>query len=94
MATTPKRGRGRPPGKYVEVKSMLTPAQLEQLDQWARRHKTTRVAAMRQAVDELVGTVPVRGTTAYVPAGPQDLLDLVQDLEARIAKIEARAERK
>ncbi len=94
MATTPKRGRGRPAGKYVEVKAMLSPAQLEQLDQWARRHKTTRVAAMRQAVDELVGTVPVRGTTADVPARPQDLLALVQDLEARIAKIEARAKRK
>ncbi len=94
MATTLKRGRGRPPGKYVEVMAMLTPAQLEQLDQWARRHKTTHVAVMRQVVDELVGTVPVRGTTAEVPTGPQDLLALVQDLEARIAKIEARAKRK
>ncbi len=35
---------------------------LKQLDKWARKHKTTRAAALRQAVDELVYTVPVRGT--------------------------------
>ncbi len=71
MATTPKHGR--PPGReYVAVvTTRITPAQLKQLDTWAREHKTTRAAALRQAVDELVNTVPVRGTTADVPAAPR-----------------------
>ncbi len=50
------------------VTTRITPAQLKQLDKWARKHKTTRAAALRQAVDEFVYTVAVRGTTADVPA--------------------------
>ncbi len=56
---------------------------LKQLDKWARKHKTTRAAALRQAVDELVYTVPVRGTTADVPAAPRDLVALARKLRAR-----------
>ncbi len=73
MATTPKHGW--PPGReyLAVVTTRITPAQLKQLDKWARKHKTTRAAALRQAVDELVYTVPVRGTTARGPAGPSGL---------------------
>ncbi len=65
------------------VTTRITPAQLKRLDKWARKHKTTRAAALRQAVDELVYTVPVRGTTADVPAAPRDLVALVRKLKAR-----------
>ncbi len=83
MATTTKHGR--PSGReYVAVvTTRITPAQLKQLDKWARKHKTTRAAALRQAVDELVYTVPVRGTTADVPAASRDLVALVRKLKAR-----------
>ncbi len=65
------------------VTTRITPAQLKQLDKWASKHKTTRAAALRQAVDELVYTVPVRDTTADVPAAPRDLMALVRKLKAR-----------
>ena len=65
------------------VTTRITPAQLKQLDKWARKHKTTRAAALRQAVDELVYTVPVRGTTADVPAAPRDLMALARKLRVR-----------
>ncbi len=65
------------------VTTRITPAQLKQLDKWARKHKTTRAAALRQAVDKLVYTVPVRGTTADVPAAPRDLVALARKLRAR-----------
>ncbi len=55
MAKTAKRGRGRPPGKsYVVVKAPLTPAAIELLNMWARKHKTTKAAALREAVDKLL----------------------------------------
>ncbi len=83
MATTPKRGR-LPGREYpAMVTARITSAQLKQLDKWARKHKTTRAAALRQAVDELVYTVPVRGTTADVPAAPRDLVALARKLRAR-----------
>ncbi len=46
------------------------------------REYVAALAALRQAVDEL-DTVPVRGTTADVPAAPRDLVDLVRKLKAR-----------
>ncbi len=64
------------------VTTRITPAQLKQLDRWARKHKTTRAAALRQAVDDLVKTAPVRGTTADVPAAARDLVALVRKLKA------------
>lgn len=94
MATTPKRGRGRSPSKYVEVKAMLTPMQIKHLDQLAAKHKVARAAALRLAMDDFVGTVPVRGTSAGVPAEPLDMLALMEKLEARITRIEARAKGK
>ncbi len=81
MATTPKRGRL--PEYPAVVTTRITPAQLKQLDKWARKHETTRAEALRQAVDELVSTVPVRGTTADVPAAPRDLVALARKLRAR-----------
>ncbi len=64
------------------VTTRITPAQLKQLDKWARKHKTTRAAALRQAVAEL-DPVPVKGTTADVPAAPRDLVALARMLRAR-----------
>ncbi len=46
------------------------------------REYVAALAALRQAVDEL-DTVPVRGTTADVPAAPRDLVALARKLRAR-----------
>ncbi len=46
------------------------------------REYVAALAALRQAVDEL-DTVPVRGTTADVPAAAHDLVALVRKLKAR-----------
>ena len=46
------------------------------------REYVAALAALRQAVDEL-DTVPVRGTTADVPAAARDLVALVRKLKAR-----------
>ncbi len=46
------------------------------------REYVAALAALRQAVDEL-DTVPVRGTSADVPAAPRDLVALVRKLKAR-----------
>ncbi len=47
------------------------------------REYVAALAALRQAVDELVYTVPVRGTTVDVPAAPRDLVALARKLRAR-----------
>ncbi len=67
----------------TSVTTRITPAQLKQLDKWAHKHKSTRAAALRQAVDEFVYTVAVRGTTADVPAASRDLVALARKLRAR-----------
>ncbi len=46
------------------------------------REYVAALAALRQAVDEL-DTVPVKGTTANVPAAPRDLVALARKLRAR-----------
>ncbi len=46
------------------------------------REYVAALAALRLAVDEL-DTVPVRGTTADVPATARDLVALVRKLKAR-----------
>ncbi len=46
------------------------------------REYVAALAALRQAVDEL-DTVPVRGTTADVPAAARDLVALARKLKAR-----------
>ncbi len=46
------------------------------------REYVAALAALRQAVDEL-DTVPVRGTTADVPAAARDLVALARKLRAR-----------
>ncbi len=47
------------------------------------REYVAALAALRQAVDDLVYTVPVRGTTADVPAAARDLVALVRKLKDR-----------
>ncbi len=47
------------------------------------REYVAALAALRQAVDDLVETVPVRGTTTVdVPAAARDLVALVRKLKA------------